>query len=258
MRRETVEPGYRTFVPHVLGDEGRAWLARLPATLEQLAARWRLELGPELPCGPLSYACEVVRADGSEAVLEVGASPRTGDVITALAAWSGRGAPSLLAADRELRALLLERIRPGSRPAAADAGAVAGLLRRLHVEPPEGLPALGQIVRERLDAAVREGRASPPKAAWARAKVEELERSAPAPVLLHGDLDERALLVCDRRGVCAVDPLPCAGDPAYDAGSWVHGNRRPGRRARLDAIVAATRLPRERVRDWAAVVGVHG
>lgn len=38
----------------------------------------------------------------------------------------------------------------------------------------------------------------------------------------------------------------------------VHGNRRPGRRARLDALVAAAGLPRERVRDWAGIVGVHG
>jgi streptomycin 6-kinase len=77
-------------------------------------------------------------------------------------------------------------------------------------------------------------------------------------MLVHGDFDDRNLLVCARRGLCAIDPLPCAGDPAYDAGYWVHANRRPGRRARLDAIVAATGLDRERVRDWAAVVGVHG
>jgi streptomycin 6-kinase len=96
------------------------------------------------------------------------------------------------------------------------------------------------------------------KLAWALAKLAELERDPPPAVLLHGDFDDRNLLVCKRRGLCATDPLPCVGDPAYDAGFWVHCRRRPGRRARLDDIVAATGLPRARVRDWAAIVGVHG
>lgn len=155
--------------------EVRARRSRLPETLAELASRWRLDLGPELPGGLLSCVREATLHDGTGAVLKVGRSPRTHDEITALRAWGGRGAPALLAADEQLRAF-----------------------------------------------------------------------------------DEHNILVCERRGLCAVDPLPCAGDPAYDAGYWVHGERRPGRRARLDAIVAATRLERARVRDWAAVVGVHG
>ncbi len=258
MSHEAVEPGQRAFVARDVADEERTWRARLPAMLEQLAARWQLALGPELHGGLLSCTREVVCADGSEAVLKLGAWPRARDEIAALAAWRGRGAPSLIAADVELRALLLERVRPGTHVEGADGEAVAEVLGLLHVEPPDGLPSLAQIVRRRIDAAVRGGRASARKAAWAQATVEELERGAPPPVLLHGALDERNLLVCARRGLCAIGPLPCAGDPAYDAGYWVHGNRRPGRRARLDAILGATGLPRERVRDWAAVVGVHG
>jgi streptomycin 6-kinase len=77
-------------------------------------------------------------------------------------------------------------------------------------------------------------------------------------VLVHGDLDERNLLTCERRALVAIDPLPCVGDPSYDAAYWVHANRRPGRRARLEALLGASGLPRERVRDWAGVIGVHG
>ena len=75
-------------------------------------------------------------------------------------------------------------------------------------------------------------------------------------MLVHGDFDERNLL-WSRGGLVAIDPWPCVGDPAYDAGYWVHGNRRPGRRARLDALVELG-FDRARVRDWAAIVGVHG
>jgi len=251
-------PGFRAFVVQTFGDEGREWLAQLPAVLESLSERWELKLGPELPGGLLSCVRTAMMRDGRAAVLKVGASPGTHHEITSLRAWAGRGAPELFAADDELRAMLLERLEPGTHLDSAPVDAVAGLLRTLHVEPPAGLPALVDDVRRRIEDALRDGRASDQKSRWALETVSALEREPPAPVLVHGDFDERNLVVCSRRGLVAIDPLPCAGDPAYDAGYWVHGNRRPGRRARLDAIVTATGLPRERVRDWGAVVGVHG
>jgi streptomycin 6-kinase len=135
---------------------------------------------------------------------------------------------------------------------------VAALLRRLHVPAGDEAPSLEAVVGERLQTAAREGRANPRRLAWAHAAAARLTESAPAPVLLHGDFDDRNLVHCARRGLCAVDPLPALGDPAYDAATWVHANGARGRRARLDGIVAASGLDRERVRDWAAVAGVHG
>ena len=258
MKREAVESGFRAFVARTYGGEGRTWIARLPAVFDELAARWRLELGPELPGGLLACVRTATLADGTEAVLKLGMSPSTGDEIAAMRAWAGRGVPVLFDADEELHALLLERIEPGDHPADADAAAVGALLRELHVPPDFDVPPLAEIVGERIETALRNGRASKQKASWAIAKLEQLDREASPRALLHGDFDERNLLVCRRRGLCAIDPFPCAGDAAYDAGYWVHGNRRPGRRARLDAIVAAAGFDRERVRDWAAIVGVHG
>jgi streptomycin 6-kinase len=259
MSGEVVEPGLRAFTVRTFGDAGRAWLATLPEIVRELATRWELELGRELPGGLLACVCEATTAAGSRAVLKVGAPwSRSTDEIAALRSWAGRGAPAVLASDERLGALVMERIDPGTHPADADPEALARTLRALHLSPLEGLPPLAEVVRQRVAVALRDGRAHGRKAAWAISTLERLERNAPPPVLLHGDLDERNLLVCDRRGLVAIDPSPCAGDPAYDAGYWVHGNRRRGRRARLGAIVAATGLDRARVRDWAAVVGVHG
>jgi streptomycin 6-kinase len=255
---ETVDPGFRAFVVRTFGDEGRAWLGRLPAVVDELSERWELELGPELPGGLLSCVRAATLADGRVAVLKIGVSPATRHEIVSLRAWAGGGAPELLAADDELQALLLERIAPGTHTDSAPVAAVAQLMNTLHVEPPRGFPVLEDEVRRRIQDAVRAGRASEQKGRWALETVSALGRDAPTPLLVHGDFDERNLLRCARRGLVAIDPLPCSGDPAYDAGYWVHGNRRPGRRARLDAIVEASGLPRERVRDWAAVVGVHG
>ena len=254
---ETVAETSHAFIARHFGDEGRAWLASLPDALATITRRWQLELGPPLAGGLLAAVHVVTRADGSQAVLKVGGPwSRTRDEITALRAWKGGPAPEILLADEEAGALLLERIEPGPRPAGASANEVAALLPELQIAPIDGIPTLAEVVDERLEQARREGRQTS-KLAWAFAKLAELERDPPPAVLLHGDFDERNLLVCARRGLCAIDPLPCAGDPAYDAAYWVHGNRRAGRRARLDALVDLG-FDRTRVRDWAAVIGVHG
>jgi streptomycin 6-kinase len=256
---EDVRPTFRAFVARALGEEGRAWLSTLPELRERVASEWSLRTGAELAGGSLAWTCEAWTEDGSEAVLKLGPPwPRVADEIAALRAWDGVGAPRLLRADVARHALLLERVRPGAHPDPGSAVEVAALLRALHVAPPAGLPPLGETVRRRLRRAADDGRASPEKFAWALDTVERLERDPPSPVLVHGDLDERNLLTCERRALVAIDPLPCVGDPSYDAAYWVHANRRPGRRARLEALLGASGLPRERVRDWAGVIGVHG
>jgi len=259
---EIVHPGYRAFVARIGGEAGRAWTASVPGRLTKAAALWQLELGRELPGGLLACVVEARTAGGREAVLKV-ASPwaRRDDEVVALRAWAGQGAPELLAADPEIGAVLLERIRPGDHAGDLEAGLVAALLRLLGTRPPSGLPTLEEIVSQRLATAEAEGRSGPQRLAWARQALERLEQEPPPPSLVHGDFDERNLLLCTRRGVCAIDPLPCAGDPLYDAASWVHGTGRRGRRARFDALAKELGLDgaeRGRLRDWCGVVAVHG
>jgi streptomycin 6-kinase len=256
---EVVEPTFRSSVTRLVGDEAREWLARLPALESELAARWSLELGPRLPGGLLASVRAVRRADGGQAVLKLaGPWDRTSDEIACLRVWRGRPTPTLLEADAHLGAVLLERVAPGTRATDADAESVTALLAAIHVPDELGLRALDGTVTRRLDRAEREGRASGSRLAWARTAVQRLGEQAPPAVIVHGDFDERNLLICGRRGLCAIDPLPCAGDGAYDAAYWVHANRRPGRRGRFEAMLTATGLDRQRLKDWCAVVAVHG
>ncbi len=257
LRAETIEETSRAFIARHFGAEGRAWLAQLPSTLAEIARRWELEIGTPLQGGLMSTVQLVTRADGTTAVLKIaGPWSPTRDEAAALEIWDGSSTPALLATDAARGALLLERIEPAASAANATGDDVAKVLRALHVAPPAGLPSLHDLVLERLETARRAG-GQRHKLAWALAKVAQLDESPPLQALVHGDFDERNLL-WSARGLVAIDPWPCTGDPAYDAAYWVHGNRRPGRRARLDAIVAATGLPRDRVRDWAAVIGVNG
>jgi streptomycin 6-kinase len=259
---EVVHPGYRAFVARIGGDAGRAWIASVPGRLEAAAALWQLELGAELPGGVLACVVEAGTQDGREAVLKL-PSPwaRGGDEVRALRAFAGDGAPELLAADEGLGATLLERIRPGTQPDEPEARAVAGLLGRLRVPHYAGAPPLGGIVARRLDIAEADRRTTGQRLAWAREALVRLEQAPPQPSLVHGDFDERNILTCARRGLCAIDPLPAAGDPLYDAASWIHGNGARGRRARFEALAAELVLgedDRRRLRDWCGVVAVHG
>ena len=166
--------------------------------------------------------------------------------------------PSCWTQTSRVGALLLERVAPGAIAIDADAGDVASLLRQLQLPAFPHLPPLAGVARRRLDRAERDGRASRARLAWARKAIERLGDDSSASVIVHGDFDERNLLTCARRGLCAIDPLPCAGDRTYDAAYWVHANRRPGRRARFDAIAAVLDLDRGRLRDWCGVIAVHG
>lgn len=256
---ESGHPEFRALVARVGGDDGRAWIASLPGRLQEIADTWGLALGEELPGGSLACCVEATTADGGEAVLKL-SSPwaRCADELSALRAWDGRGAPAVLRADEDAGIVLLERIRPGSPAADASAEDVAALLSLLRVEPPAALPPLDAIVRERVERAVAEERAQGPRVEWAWAALTRLSADAPAAALVHGDLDHRNLVRCARRGLCVIDPLPCAGDPAYDAAAWIHANGRPGRRARFEALADATDLDRSRLRDWCGVIAVHG
>jgi streptomycin 6-kinase len=255
---EEVLPGFRAFVARTFGDEGRDWLARLPALSSELALRWRLELGAELPGGVLSCVLAATR-DGEPVVLKLtGGWDRPADEIRCLRRWAGDGAPRLLDADPALGALLLDRVVPGAPATAARAREVGELLGLLHVDPLAELPRLEEVARRRLARAVAQGRQSADRAARAAELLPVLVATTEREVLLHGDFDERNMLVCARRGLVAIDPLPCVGDPAYDAASWAHANGRTGRRERQHAIATALGLDPERVRRWGVVVATHG
>jgi streptomycin 6-kinase len=255
-----VEPSFRAFVARTFGEAGRSWLDELPKITTKLAVRWQLELGAELPGGVLACVREARTAAGRRVVLKIGVPfVPARDEAAALQGWNGGAAPELLDSDEQAGALLLERIDPGTPAWDADASAVAAVLGRLHQAPVfPGLRGLAAEATDRVLRALEQGRTTAYMADWAVGKIGELEREPADAVLLHGDFDGRNLLRCARRGLAAIDPLPCVGDAAYDAGHWAHANGLPGRRARTTAISDALGLDVRRVRGWCAVAAIHG
>ena len=223
--------------------------------MRALAEEWGLRLGEVLPGGNIALVVAAEREDGTPAVLKVSPPhPESDPEADALRAWNGRGAVRILEHDRERRALLLERLVPGTSAWELDEDeatrVVAGVLRRLAIEPPPGHPfrTLADAAREWAD-----------ELPELRSAVEELLADATPQVLLHQDLHAGNVL---RHGGdwLAIDPKPLVGDPAFDVASLVR-DRRPIRdrrviERRLDLLADELGHDRERMRLWSWVHAV--
>lgn len=261
------------------GAAGRAWLDRLPAILDGCAERWELTLGA--PVKPLSY-CYVIparRADGTAAILKV--CPPMGEFarqVAALRLFDGRGIVRLLESDPHVEALLVERCEPGTllrvESAADDARATSiacDVMRQVWRQPPPDhpFPAMADWNADLRQLRPHYGGGTGP---FPVPLIEEMETlvadltaSAPAPLLLHGDLHHDNILAARRQPWLAIDPKGLIGEPAYETGALLYNPYlqllaapNSGRilARRIDQLSEELGLDRVRVRGWGLVRAV--
>ena len=256
------------------GEEGLAWVNRLPAILANCEQRWRLTFAS--PFIYQSYAYHYIapatRSDGTAVVVKVHApTDEFTQEAEALRLCEGRGMARLLDYDRNDKALLLERLEPGAPlseladddEATSQAAAVMQQLWR-PVPPVHPFPSVIDWGRGFLRLRQRyEGGNGPFPAALlqeAEALFAELSASMAASVVLHGDLHHENILAARRVPWLAIDPKGVIGEPAYETGALLR-NRLPDLRdapqavrllaRRVDLLAEALNLDRSRVRDWA-------
>lgn len=215
------------------GDVANAWLDELPPVLNQLAERWGLEFGDLIQRGSFSVVIRCRTRAGRAAVLK--ASPdreRIFGEARALRCWSTPHVPSVLALDENAGTLLIEAIEPGTALDELEAhpgiDRVAGLVRPLHDcgRPFPSCPPLSQRVAGLFDSWARHRHLDRDVANLVSEELYERGRRFAArlavqrgpEVLLHGDLTPVNVLDGGpERGLVAVDPAACVGDPAFDA-----------------------------------------
>jgi streptomycin 6-kinase len=217
------------------GSARHTWMADLPLIVGELAARWSLGLGrPFQPGGVASWVAPARNPAGDHLVLKVGwRHDEALHEADGLRAWNGNGAVRLLDAlmAGDTSALLLEACEPGTTlsqalPAAEQDAVVAGLLRRLWIDPPAGHPF--RTLQSMCDwwadefeakhaAAGSSGSQLDPQ--LARAGI-ELFRSLPGTaersVLLCTDLHPENVLAAQREPWLVIDPKPYLGDPTNE------------------------------------------
>ncbi|MFF0266074.1 aminoglycoside phosphotransferase family protein [Kribbella sp. NPDC004536] len=242
---------------------GASWLRELPGLIANCVERWELTVLPAFePGGDSSWTAPVRRRSGELAVLQITVPlPVRHDQVSALRAWSGRGAVQLFEHDPAIRATLMECCVPGTDAADLSAAEADGVA--LQVLPPlwsaalpsSGLEPLAEASAQR--AQVVEGRADqfgdvvdPGPFREAAQLFRSLPGSAAQAVLLHGDFHRRNVLLSGR-GWLAIDPSSMAGDPSFDVAMFLqHDMHQPTTPARADSLADRLGLERRRTRAW--------
>jgi streptomycin 6-kinase len=273
----TIPEGFVQQIIAVHGDEGLAWLERLPTILARCEQRWGLTLAS--PFAPLSfhYAAPAMRADGTPVVVKVCAP--TGEFeqeAEALQLFDGHGMVRLLDYHRDDEVLLLERLVPGTllgtlEDDEAATSAAATVMRQLWRPVSAGHPFPSVIDWGRGFVRLRQhydGGTGPFPAALlteAETLYAELCASMAATVLLHGDLHHDNILAAERQPWLAIDPKGVIGEPVYETGALLRNPLpdllkmpQPGRilARRVDQLSEELGFDRRRVRDWALAQAV--
>ncbi|MCX5438108.1 aminoglycoside phosphotransferase family protein [Streptomyces sp. NBC_00569] len=244
------------------GEPGRAFIAGLPARVEEFVERWDLRVDGPAMHGMAALVLPVVRGDGTPAVVKFQIlDEETEGEPVALRVWDGAGAVRLLDHDDATGTMLLERLDSGrmldsvedSRKAVL---VIAELLARLTSGPaPEGMRRLSGIAADMLAQvpsalAAVPGPADRALLADCAAAVREVADEA-GDRLLHWDLHFENVLAAEREPWLAIDPKPLAGDPGFDLKPAID-NRFDADEVvwRFDAMSGVLGLDRERARAW--------
>ncbi|MFF1316527.1 aminoglycoside phosphotransferase family protein [Streptomyces sp. NPDC058320] len=219
------------FGPEVLG-----WCDRLPALVDQLAARWSLTVLAGGGGGTSRVFHCKQQADGATVWLKLTPDLEIASAESeALHAWADTpSVVQLLAEDLTVGALLLEGVKPGVpvRQLSWSLPEVAALLRELRIpSPARGQGSVLQPLAHRVDflfeltdrrlAGAGLSEVFDP-AVLNRARAAALDLASGGTVgLVHGDLHPANVLSGPGQKMVAIDPRPALGDPDFDAVDWV-------------------------------------
>jgi streptomycin 6-kinase len=250
------------------GPQVGPWCDALPALVARLTERWSLTVVDARPGNTgRTLMCRGPEVDSRVLKLCPDQEVSAGEA-TALQTWAGLSrVVQVLEVDLEEGAVLLEGLEPGTQLTGRGADVpwteLGDLLAQLHsvvVLPSAPFPALVTRVGLMFDLAERRllGSAAEPRLPLellrrARVRAEDLATGGPV-ALLHGDLHPGNVLDAgSARGIVAIDPRPCLGDPAFDAVDWALLPMAEGGTLD-DGVAKLPGLDADRVRAWCAAL----
>ena len=253
-------------------DGGEAWLAQLPALLDETAERWDLTL--HQPGWMLSFnvVLPATLTDGTPVVLKLGVPNRElTSEAGALAHYAGRGAVGLIHAEPERGILLLARVLPGTplvdladddQRTRIAAQVMQKLWRPAPADHP--FPTIHDWAKgiDRLRQTFDGGTGPFPTRLVERAEAhfQDLLSDKAPPVVLHGDLHHWNILAGAGERWLAIDPKGVVGEPAYEVGALLR-NPFPNPAAlpdlpkiqsrRIAILAEMLGMDAQRLRSWA-------
>jgi streptomycin 6-kinase len=226
-------------VPRVFGDAGREWLPRLPKLVRRCREKWGLREGVASPDMSLNYLEFTTTGTGEAVALKVGVPhAELFTEMEALELYAGGRAVRLLDADRELGAILMQRLQPGTMlwqlgDNCEETRIAASVMRELPVPAPptHSLPPFARWVERafRLTRTEWDPQELMPRDLIDRAEAafDEVSPSANGEVVLHGDLHHENILLDERCGWTAIDPKGVVGPRCLEVGRFIQ-NQLPG------------------------------
>lgn len=265
-----VDEGARGRLTSRYGESVETWLEEAPYVLARLGRRWGLRFTGAVPHGSTSLVVRCRTANDREAILKL--APDTSRLrreADAFAIWAGPHVPEVYAADGSLGALLLEAIHPGTMMCESarypPIGHIAALINALHAVQSPALPPLALRIDQLYASWDRHRRLYPelvdlvPQGLYDRGRrlAARLAGDPSRAVVLHGDLTPVNVLDGGERGLVAIDPTPCIGDPAYDTLDMLawQASDLATIEARADALASGTGFAADRILDWFAAFG---
>jgi len=242
------------------GKGAHRWVPKLPNRVANLAAEWGLTVGAEFKSGNSSVVLRC-RHEGGEAILKLSPDSyavREETEMLRQFAPSGR-VPEVLAAARD--ALLLEAANPGALVEKLSApptpAEYAAFLTDLHsAGDPDSAP---RTLFDWLEVLFSSATKRCADLTESRRMRDELLAQPTDDVLLHGDLHLGNVLTSDVKGLVAIDPMACVGDPSFDAVDYVlEGLDREEMVRRRDALAVAAGIDVDRLDAWCRVTAPIG
>jgi streptomycin 6-kinase len=249
---EQLPSNFTETISNAYGDAGVRWLARLPVVVAEIAHEWQLSVGEHYPRLSYHFVAPVTCGDGSAAVLKIGFPERNWemhDEMIALRTVGGHGMIRLLRFDRRRRAMLLEKVEPGTNLKEVFEGNEIGavdvavdIMQKIWSAPPirYPFPRLETWFNNCFEKAAdtKFPREYVTKAA---AFFEELN-TAGRRVLLHGDLHHENILSAKREPFLAIDPKGITGNFGYEMSTFLINHRwwiesDPDLKEKLDAAI---------------------
>jgi streptomycin 6-kinase len=260
------------------GEDGRAWIAGLPALAAAYLDQWQLSIDGPVASGAVALIIPVACRDGSKAVLKLQpVDDETGGEPAALQAWAGRGAVQLLEHDPSSGAMLLERL-DASRDLStmqddfAAAKIIAELLVELNSVPaPIGMRHLSDVAAATLAGtpqAIQLARDPDERRILIDCadRFDELIKDPVDNRLLHWDLHYYNTLATMGDSIVrgdlewkAIDPKPLGGDSGFELlpalwNRWDDlvetGNLSQALLRRFDLMTEVMALDRSRAAAW--------
>lgn len=221
-------------VRRVFGNSGSKWLSELPRIVHACRKKWNLSPGTMSPEMSMNYIEFCIDENNNAVAMKIGVPHK--EMYTEMAAlsiYAGQGAVELLDADRELGAMLLRHIKPGTmlrdvKNNKDQTITAAKVMLGLCPKVPENneFPKITDWVKRafRLTREKWDPLELMPSDLLDKAEtsLDLIEKNGGSDVVLHGDLHHENILLDERNGWIAIDPKGAIGPRCYEPGRFIH------------------------------------